>query len=123
MRTYEGGNSVKQNENSSLLEGVTEASLISFAGSSRERDDRRGRDGKDEMSVFVRAPRHGSETAGRQGVGRMTARRVVEGSRTDKASNRVRFGAPCDSAVGHLSGVWKPKFRTRSGPREGGRMS
>ena len=40
MRTYEGGDSdsVKQNENSSLLEGVTEASLISFAGSSRERE-------------------------------------------------------------------------------------
>ena len=80
MRTSNRGDSVKQSENSAIQEHVTEASLISLLGRGRLE----GEVGKVEMFVFPCAPQDGSETVGGQGVGRMTARGVLEGFKNER---------------------------------------
>ena len=103
VRTCERWGSVKQNDNAGLQEYVIRTKFISFAGASR---------GGEEVKMC--------EAAGRWGVGRVTARSVVEGFKSEEES-RLSVSEPLyDSADGLPADVCTP--RLRSGPvraREG----
>ena len=100
---FKRGDSVKQTENSTFRDHITEASLISFAGG-------RGEALKVEMPVFLRAARNRSEPVGCSGVG--------PGVRTSKplhsrAPPRLRELSSDRRSIA-------PRFQTRFGSRKEG---
>ena len=87
MRSSDRKDSVKQNENSILQEHVTEASLISFAVSSRERREK-------PRCLFSFARPVAGLTPPGQGVGRATSCGGVEGFKSGEDLKSCPFLSP-----------------------------
>ena len=115
LRTSERGDSVKQNENSVLQENAIEARLISSAGASRERR------GKSRCLFFFACPGTGLKPSG-VGVSAALPQAVREGVQERRRPRILPVSEPLRDLDGYPADIWTPRFQTRSGPRDGGRI-
>ena len=109
--------SVKQNGNSGFQEHITEASLISSAGLSRERQ------GKSRCLFSVARPRTGLTPSGVRGSAGRPPAESWRGSRMEKIVNLVVSEPLRDSAAVSQRKFGRRGFRSVPVPREGGRVS